>query len=52
VYTDNPFRPFCSARCKGADLGNWATESYRIQGESLESEEDSLAKPMKQSEED
>lgn len=27
---DNPFRPFCSERCKLIDLGQWATESYRI----------------------
>jgi uncharacterized protein len=27
---DNPQRPFCSQRCKTADLGAWATESYRI----------------------
>eukprot|EP01034_Spumella_vulgaris_P046377 gene46377-57829_t len=20
----NPYRPFCSARCKGVDLGAWA----------------------------
>lgn len=26
----NPFRPFCSERCKLIDLGEWATESYRI----------------------
>lgn len=24
------FRPFCSQLCKEIDLGNWATESYRI----------------------
>ncbi|MBZ0093487.1 MAG: DNA gyrase inhibitor YacG [Sulfuricellaceae bacterium] len=28
--TNNPFRPFCSERCKLIDLGQWATESYRI----------------------
>ena len=28
--SDNPFRPFCSERCKLIDLGQWATESYRI----------------------
>lgn len=27
---DNPFRPFCSERCKNADFGAWATESYRL----------------------
>lgn len=23
-------RPFCSARCKLIDLGNWLSEAYRI----------------------
>ncbi|MBL8383713.1 MAG: DNA gyrase inhibitor YacG [Burkholderiales bacterium] len=27
---DNPWRPFCSERCKQIDLGAWATESYRV----------------------
>ena len=27
---ENAFRPFCSARCKGIDLGAWAAEEYRI----------------------
>lgn len=27
---DNPYRPFCSARCKQIDLGAWASESYRV----------------------
>ena len=26
----NPWRPFCSARCRGNDLGAWATEDYRV----------------------
>jgi hypothetical protein len=26
----NPSRPFCSPRCRNADFGAWATESYRI----------------------
>ena len=26
----NPFRPFCSERCKLIDLGAWASESYRV----------------------
>jgi uncharacterized protein len=26
----NPFRPFCSERCKTIDLGAWATERYRV----------------------
>lgn len=27
---ENPFRPFCSERCRILDLGAWADESYRI----------------------
>ena len=27
---ENPFRPFCSKRCKMIDLGEWASESYKI----------------------
>ena len=26
----NRWRPFCSERCRLADLGAWASESYRI----------------------
>ncbi len=26
----NPWRPFCSERCKMIDLGAWASESYRV----------------------
>jgi endogenous inhibitor of DNA gyrase (YacG/DUF329 family) len=28
---DNPYRPFCSQRCKNHDFGAWATESYRVE---------------------
>ncbi len=27
---DNPYRPFCSARCKGVDFVAWADEHYRV----------------------
>jgi endogenous inhibitor of DNA gyrase (YacG/DUF329 family) len=31
VWTEaNRFRPFCSERCKLIDLGQWASEGYRI----------------------
>jgi endogenous inhibitor of DNA gyrase (YacG/DUF329 family) len=34
VYApSNPFRPFCSARCKGVDLGAWASEEFRMPAE-------------------
>ncbi|HTP66442.1 MAG TPA: DNA gyrase inhibitor YacG [Geobacteraceae bacterium] len=29
-WKGNPFRPFCSERCKMIDLGAWAGEEYRI----------------------
>jgi endogenous inhibitor of DNA gyrase (YacG/DUF329 family) len=32
-WDDNPFRPFCSGRCRLIDLGKWASEEYRIAGE-------------------
>ena len=29
----NPFRPFCSERCRLLDLGNWVNEGYRVPAE-------------------
>lgn len=29
----NRWRPFCSARCRGADLGAWASEQFRVPAE-------------------
>jgi len=36
AWRDNPFRPFCSERCRLMDLGKWASEEYRIAGEKKE----------------
>ncbi|NML86123.1 DNA gyrase inhibitor YacG [Polaromonas sp.] len=34
VYaTSNPYRPFCSERCKNIDLGAWANEDFRLPAE-------------------
>jgi endogenous inhibitor of DNA gyrase (YacG/DUF329 family) len=30
---DNAAFPFCSARCKQVDLGQWLDEGYRVPGE-------------------
>jgi endogenous inhibitor of DNA gyrase (YacG/DUF329 family) len=31
IYSSrNPYRPFCSARCKGVDLGAWASEAFKL----------------------
>jgi len=32
-WEGNPHRPFCSERCRVVDLGNWASESYRVPGD-------------------
>ena len=26
----NPYRPFCSERCKSMDFGAWASENFRV----------------------
>jgi len=36
TWQDNPHRPFCSERCQLIDLGQWADESYSIQGATQE----------------
>ncbi|HLB02035.1 MAG TPA: DNA gyrase inhibitor YacG [Nitrospiria bacterium] len=38
VWEQNAYRPFCSERCKLIDLGEWATEGYRLKGDPLPSE--------------
>jgi uncharacterized protein len=35
----NPFRPFCSERCKLIDLGRWAAGHYRVPTQERPSEE-------------
>ena len=30
---DNPYRPFCRARCRQHDLGAWASESFRLEAQ-------------------
>jgi endogenous inhibitor of DNA gyrase (YacG/DUF329 family) len=29
----NAYRPFCGERCKNIDLGAWASESFRVEGD-------------------
>ncbi len=31
---ENPWRPFCSERCRLIDLGDWIEERHRISGSS------------------
>ena len=36
LYSEkNPFRPFCSRRCREADLHQWAEEDYKIPGKAV-----------------
>jgi endogenous inhibitor of DNA gyrase (YacG/DUF329 family) len=30
TWEENPWRPFCSERCKLIDLGKWASEEYKV----------------------
>ncbi len=32
TWEENPWKPFCSERCKLIDLGTWASGEYRIPG--------------------
>lgn len=32
-WSTNPWRPFCSERCKLIDLGGWLSEQHAIAGE-------------------
>lgn len=41
VYSpENRFRPFCSERCRLIDLGQWATESYRLPADDLPTDDE------------
>jgi hypothetical protein len=31
-WENNPYRPFCSERCKLIDLGAWASGEHTIEG--------------------
>lgn len=32
-WQDNPYRPFCSERCKMVDFSAWANEDYKVASE-------------------
>lgn len=40
-WEENPWKPFCSERCKLIDLGKWVSEEYKIEGEKTKSNEQS-----------
>ncbi len=41
TWEENPFRPFCSEKCKMVDLGRWASEEYRIESSVQDEDQDS-----------
>lgn len=38
-WEENPYRPFCSEKCRLVDLGRWAAEEYRIPGRKVDPDE-------------
>jgi len=38
AWEGNPYRPFCSARCRSIDLGSWADEEFRVPGEAADNQ--------------
>ena len=40
-WQDNPWRPFCSERCKLIDFDKWTSEEYRVPGRSVSTTETS-----------
>lgn len=49
-WKDNPWRPFCSERCKLIDFGKWASEEYRMPGHEITAE--SMPEPKQIDEKD
>ncbi len=47
IWKENPTRPFCSERCRTIDLGDWASEKFKVPGEKINP--DNLAEEEKQS---
>ena len=39
----NPYRPFCSERCRLADLGAWASEGYRVGATRVDDDDEQAA---------
>lgn len=39
-WEENPFRPFCSERCRLIDLGAWAEGRYKIPGKTIISKDE------------
>ena len=44
---ENAWRPFCSERCRTIDLGDWASERYRVPTQEGPAEEKKDPEPEK-----
>ena len=42
---DNPYRPFCSQRCKNNDFGAWASERYSVPAKPVPDEDPASLPP-------
>ena len=51
-WKDNPFRPFCSERCKLVDLGRWVNDEYSVPGQPIPQESDETPPPKTSHEDD
>ncbi len=51
-WKDNPFRPFCSERCKLIDFGHWADEEYTLPAETAPTSADGVELVSHDAEED
>ncbi len=49
AWAGNPYRPFCSERCKMIDLGAWASGEHRIPGKPLSPEDQPAEGPASDS---
>jgi hypothetical protein len=45
-WVGNPFRPFCSERCKLIDLDNWLEGRYRVASRVLSEPDDQSQKSI------
>jgi uncharacterized protein len=49
-FENNPFRPFCSERCKLIDLGAWAMEKHAIPSDPVADDSESATDASKKDE--
>jgi endogenous inhibitor of DNA gyrase (YacG/DUF329 family) len=52
AWEDNPYRPFCSERCKLIDFGAWANEEYAVPAEEVAPSVEELERGTPATEED